>query len=386
MDLSRVGAREALKSRPGNEPHWQRIRAGCFLGYRPSRQDGIGTWLARVYDEQARKYQRKALGDFGSLTARERFTLAKQEAETFADLVETGGFKVKRAETVEEACRAYAVGKRDAEGRFKRLIYNDPIAKQRLDKLRRHHLQEWRVRLQESAALVSRSKKGPQQYRDRSPSTVNRDMVPLRAALFKVLAPGAPGTEAAWQEALVPIRNADTQRTLYLDLSQRRSLLAEVADHAAPFVKALCILPLRPGAMASLSTGDFDKRTRELTIGKDKSGKPRRITVPAEVAKFLAEQTKDKLPAAALFMRANGERWNKECWNLPIKEATAKAELPTGITAYTLRHSVITDLVNSGLAILTVAQISDTSVEMIERHYGHLNRAAAEQALAGLAL
>ncbi len=385
MDLSRVGAREALKPRPGNEPHWQRIRAGCFLGYRPSRQDGAGTWIARVYDEQSRKYQRKALGDFGPLTPRDRFTAAKHEAESFADVVESGGFKRDKIETVEDACHTYATGRPDAEGRFKRHVYCDPIASVKLEKLRRHHLKDWRERLEKRSALVSRNKEGPRRYRDRSRSTVNRDMVPLRAALFKVLAPGAPGTEAAWQEALLPIRNADTQRKLYLDLPQRRSLIGYVAEEAKPFVTALCLLPLRPGAMASLSAGDFDKRTRELTISNDKSGKPRRIIVPEGVAELIAEQAKDKLPAAALFMRANGDRWNKEYWNLPIAVAAAKAKLPSGITAYTLRHSVITDLVNSGLAILTVAQISDTSVEMIERHYGHLNREAAEQALAGLA-
>jgi hypothetical protein len=36
--------------------------------------------------------------------------------------------------------------------------------------------------------------------------------------------------------------------------------------------------------------------------------------------------------------------------------------------------------------LLTVAQISGTSAEMIERHYGHLVRDAAVEALAGLAL
>jgi integrase len=56
------------------------------------------------------------------------------------------------------------------------------------------------------------------------------------------------------------------------------------------------------------------------------------------------------------------------------------------VTAYTLRHSTITDLVSSGLPLLTIAQISGTSAEMIERHYGHLIRDAATEALAGLAL
>lgn len=30
VDLSRVGEREKLKMR--REPHWQRLREGCFLG------------------------------------------------------------------------------------------------------------------------------------------------------------------------------------------------------------------------------------------------------------------------------------------------------------------------------------------------------------------
>ena len=62
------------------------------------------------------------------------------------------------------------------------------------------------------------------------------------------------------------------------------------------------------------------------------------------------------------------------------------AGLPAGATAYTLRHSTITDLVSAGLPLLTIAQISGTSAEMIERHYGHLTSDAAMKALAGLAL
>ena len=62
------------------------------------------------------------------------------------------------------------------------------------------------------------------------------------------------------------------------------------------------------------------------------------------------------------------------------------AKLPAGVSAYTLRHSVITDLVRGGLPVLTVAQLSGTSVAMIERHYGHLVRDDAEKALARLML
>jgi integrase len=62
------------------------------------------------------------------------------------------------------------------------------------------------------------------------------------------------------------------------------------------------------------------------------------------------------------------------------------ARVPAAASAYTLRHSVITDLIRARLPILTVAQLSGTSVAMIERHYGHLVRDDAEEALASIAI
>jgi integrase len=168
---------------------------------------------------------------------------------------------------------------------------------------------------------------------------------------------------------LKPIRNADRQRTLYLNRDQRRALLGKTEIEAEPFVRSLCLLPLRPGAVANLNVADFDKRTSGLSIGKDKSGKPRRILIPRAAVKLFTAQAR-----------------NKEAWKHPIADAVIKAKLPAGTTAYTLRHSTITDLVNGGLPLLTVAQISDTSAEMIERHYGHLSRHAAVEALAERAL
>lgn len=80
----------------------------------------------------------------------------------------------------------------------------------------------------------------------RSQSTVNRGMVPLRAALGMVLKPGAPNTDAAWQEALRPFKGADKRRELYVDRDERKALIDATCDEVQPFVKALCLLPLRP--------------------------------------------------------------------------------------------------------------------------------------------
>lgn len=384
LNLSRVGERERLKIQ--REPHWQRLRTGCFLGFRRSKSNGKGTWIARAYDEDARKYRVKSLGDLGKLTGNDRFAAAKKEAETFAEIVETGGEVHTKIETVFEACQEYANSRPEAVHRFRRYVYDDPIAKVKLAKLRRRHVKEWRERLEALPALVSRSKDGKANFRKRAPSTVNRDMAVLRAALAKVLSPGAPNSEAAWQEALKAIPNANGRRTLYLDRDQRKKLIAMINAEAEPFVRSLCLLPLRPGALATLTAGDFDGRTSELTIGTDKTGKPRRIKLPAESALLFNSQIVNKLPNAPLFMRTNGKAWDKNSWKLPIAKAVAEARLPKAATAYTLRHSTITDLVSAGLPLLTIAQISGTSAEMIERHYGHLASDAAVKALGKLAL
>lgn len=60
-DLSRIGEREKLKPKAGDEPHWQRLRQGVYLGYRPSKKKAGGTWFARFYDAEANRNARKRL-------------------------------------------------------------------------------------------------------------------------------------------------------------------------------------------------------------------------------------------------------------------------------------------------------------------------------------
>ena len=387
-DLSRIGDREKLKPKAGDEPHWHRLRQGVYLGYRPSKKTDGGTWFARFYDADTNRNKRKRLGDYGTLTGHDVFKQAKTDAEVWAATVESGGELARDMVTVKDACLAYLEEKPNsiAEGVFRRHVYDDPIAKVKLDKLRRHHLRSWRKRLEQAPALLTRTKEGGKRWKERAKSTVNRDMVPLRAALGRVLTPGSPNSDAAWQEALKPFKGADKRRELYLDRDERRKFIDATCEEARPFVKALCHLPLRPGALAGLTVRDFDRRTRSLIVGKDKNDNPRQISLPPVIADFLAAQIKGKLPVAPIFARADGQAWNKDSWKVPIKDAVTVAGLPEAASAYTLRHSVITDLIRAGLPILTVAQLSGTSVAMIEKHYGHLVRDDAEKALASIAV
>src|SRR5690606_2656998 len=122
-----------------------------------------------------------------------------------------------------------------------------------------------------------------------------------------------------------------------------------------------------------------------LVIGKDKNGIPRQIALPIATTQFLAEHARGKRATDTIFSRADGAAWSKDKWKHPIKEAATTGKLPEGTTAYTIRHSVITDLVMANVPLLAVAKLAGTSVQMIEQHYGHLVRNVAEEALGYLA-
>lgn len=244
---------------------------------------------------------------------------------------------------------------------------------------------DWRNKLSRAPAIhQDKSKLGT---KPRAASSINREMAVLKAALNLAVKDGYTTNDSAWKYKLTPIKDATGRRDCYLDANQRRALLAHAPPHLSAFLRALSLVPLRPGAVASLTVSCFDKRLSVLTIGKDKVGRDRKISLPRPTADFFAEQTIDKLPGAALVGRADGTFWNKDSWKYPFKDAVIAAQLPVAATAYALRHSTITDLIAlHRLDTMTVAQLSGTSLVMIEKHYGHLLHEHAAKALALLTL
>ena len=381
MDLGTVRNRDKLDWK--REPYWQKLAQGQSLGFRPSKVGKGGTWIARYYDPDTRKKQTRALGDFGHLPPNEQFTAASKGArEWFAHL--SGGGEADSL-TVGQACERYALGRSEPQKRFVRHIYSDPIANIKLEKLAARHVSEWRKRLEAKPAVLAKPKKGNVPTRKRSTASVNRDMVPLRAALNRARDDGYNLTDAAWRVAIKPAK-ATARRSLYLDRDQRVALLEALPADAAALCRGLCSLPLRPGALAALRVRDFNPRNGELILSYDKGVAGRRLMLPEDTSAFFKAQGHGKLPAAYLFTRADGKPWNKDGWKTPIKKAAKAANLPTDTVAYTLRHSTITDLVTGGLDLLTVGKLAGTSVVMIERHYGHLRHEHAKEALRKLAL
>jgi integrase len=390
--IDTVEARGKLPAR--RTPYWVRLVPGLSLGFRKLVAGSNGVWLARVYDAALRKDTWRSLGGFEGLPAHERYAAAKTAAEGLAGHMGRGGSA--DALSVREACSAYvkhlrAEGKDrtadDARARFKRWIEGDKIADIDVRKLAAHHVRTWRQSLMAAPVTVNpHADPADRRLRPRTPATVNRDMSALRAALNHAMEAGAVTADAAWRLPLRPLPNAERRRGLYLDRAQRAALINSAAPDLSLLLRGLCLVPLRPGALAALTVAGFDKRLGTLSIGKDKAGGERRIKLPPETAAFFAQCSRDKLPAASLFSRAGGQAWDKDAWKKPVKAAALVAGLPANVTAYTLRHSVITDLIGAGLDVLTVARLSGTSISMIERHYGHLRAEHAAAALATLAL
>lgn len=388
--IDTVTARNALKAR--HAPYWVKVRSECHLGYRKTTAASAGTWIARFRDESG-KYQLHSLGGLDTLPDHRRFDEAVKQAQQWFDHRSNGG--TTESITVKQACERYVLKLRDegreaaakdAEGRFGRWVYPDArLSRTPLLKLTPGIVSDWRARVSKAPTIPQ--DKSKESTKPRSASSINREMNTLKAALNLALQDGYAVNATAWATKLKPIKDADGRRDAYLDPDQRRALVAAAQPDLELLIKAMSLLPLRPGAVASLTVSNFDKRLSTLTIGKDKAGRDRKITLPGPTAEFFATMAATKAPADPLIARANGSFWNKDSWKGPFKEAAAAANLPVHVTAYALRHSAITDLIaRHRLDTMTVAQLSGTSLAMIEKHYGHLLRDHAASALAKLAL
>lgn len=388
--IDTVSARASLK--PRHAPYWQKLRCECHIGFRKITATSTGSWIARFRDDSG-KYQVNSFGTLDGIPPSARFDEATKQAFSWFGHRDAGG--PAKSVTVRQACENYIIklstdGKqssiKEVEGRFRRWVYpHVKLTNTPLDKVTKAEIGDWRAKLSSTPIILQDKSKTTSKLR--SASSLNRDMAVFKAALNLAFKDGHVASNSAWAHKLLPIKNATKRRTCYLDLGQRKALIAECPEDLAQFSKGLSLIPLRPGALAAFDVKDYDHRLRELRVGKDKAGQDRCMTLPASTAEFFQTQTDGKNPDDPLFTQHNGKRWNKDAWKKPLKSAAKAANLPEAVTAYALRHSTITDLIAlHRLDTMTVARLSGTSLSMIEKHYGHLLQGHAAKALEGLEL
>lgn len=362
--------RDRLTAR--REPYWATIKKGAAVGYR-KLENGNGTWIARWRDEDG-KQKYRALGEF------EDFDAAADSARQWVTSCEGG--VTHKATTVKEACEAYvealkAEGRKetakDAEGRFKRLIYPDIIGKLALDKLKTSNVQKW------LNGQIDDDDDADDEDIRRSKDSANRNLATLKAALNMALHNRLISTDAGWKTVKSFQKVGARRRDAFLTLEQRKALLDACQDDLKLLVKAMLLTGARPGELATLNACDFDKRLGCLTL-TGKTG-ARTVAISSAAASFFKEATADKIGAAPMLTTAFGQRWNKDAWKKVFKEAAATARLPEAVVLYSLRHTAISEMILAGMDSFVVAKLAGTSVAMIESNYGHLKHSVVTKKL-----
>lgn len=360
------------KLTPRREPYWQPLQKGAAIGFR-KLESGDGTWIARWRDE-AGKQRYRALGNLDD------FDAAAKAAREWVATCEQGA--APTVTTVSEACKAYVEGLKaegrkdtayDAERRFMKRVFDTTFGKTPLDKLKTSALQTW------MNDQINDDDDADDEDVRRSKDSANRNLATLKAALNKALERRLVATDAGWKTVKAFPKVAARRKDAFLSMTQRKALLEACPDDLRLLVKAMLLTGARPGELAKLNVSDFDKRLGCLTL-TGKTG-ARTVGVSAQALTFFSEQTKGKLPSAPLFATAFGERWDKERWGRPFKDIVKNAGLPETVVLYALRHTAISEMILSGMDSFIVAKQAGTSVEMIEKNYGHLKHSVVSAML-----
>lgn len=394
-DITKVITRSKLA--PRREPYW--LQSGdAYLGFRCSGPNGKGTWVGRIREDGKQHYQ--ALGRF------EDYRDAAKALQEWLELRENSakaGINLKHVRdlTVADACASYleqikrtkgsgkpynypknilevrVLGRE--RGKRKPAITPHPISKIKLGDLHQRHIKQWKADLLPcDEALAARAKR----------ATAARQFKTLIAALNHAYRELMVASNSSWATVKnfgdVQARSEESHR--YLTPEERRKLISFCADEVRDFIELMALTGARPIELQRLTTGDYNKTTGELSLWSYKSNKRekriRRIPTAAlpGVLPIIKRLIKNKLPKAFLFEQRT------EFWVRHVKEAVRAAGLPDDVSAYSLRHSFITDAVGAGIPLATLAGVTGTSALQIERTYGKLLSSHVEEAFAKMAM
>ncbi|KWF86293.1 integrase [Burkholderia diffusa] len=369
-------AREKLV--PRREPYFARIRTGLYVGYRKLSQ-GDGSWIARRRNDDGKQEYQKLDGCVS-------YDDAVTATLEWADAVESG--VVSKGTTVKEACENYVKhlalrkgekSKADAEGRFKRLVYDAKIGKVQLSKLRTSDLNAW---------LLAQIEGGEDDAEDeddlrRAKDSANRNLASLKAALNLALHDRLVTTDAGWR-TVTKFKDVGRRRQSFLPAEQRHALVNACAPDIQQLVRAMLLTGARPGELANMCVKHFDREQGTLAL-HGKTGY-RIVSLSTSAITFFEAQTRDKIANAPILATEFGQRWNKDSWKKPFKAAVAAAKLPPSTVMYSLRHTAISEMIAHGIDSFEVARMAGTSTEMIDKHYGHLRHDRMRAKLDAIAL
>lgn len=413
-----LGTRTARLKLPGrHKPYFRAVMEGVQIGYRRSTIPGkAGTWIGRRYLGEER-YETEVLAIADDLPEADQpadgvrvltFDQAQAALRDWSRKQTQGEQAEAAAETsptVRKAVEAYIAARklrsaragRDAELRLSHHVLAAPLADAALATLTDADLTRWRDALRRGGRGVKRDAPAL------APATLARLLNDLRAALTatarKARLPGDVLTTI--REGLRAPEAPDRARTKQVlpDGDVRR--LVEAAfrqgDDFGALVLVLAATGCRFDQAARLTVADLQAGNQRIMVPT--SNKGRGSKAQSHIAVPLPPDTLARLRPLVAGRRGHERlllRWHhkqvegdKAAGRLPTWERTERrpwtvasemtrpwhatltaAELPGDLVPYALRHSAIVRGLRAGLPVRLVAAVHDTSVAMIEKHYG----------------
>lgn len=398
---SKLHTREARLRLPVSiKPYYRMVAPGLHIGYR-RRANGSGTWVVRRRIDD-RKYvvenlrtpdgQLVIADDFDHADGGVVLTFAMAQDRAKTDQRLAPEHKSAGAYTVADAMADY-IAEREASRRptadaisHNRAFIAPELGSLKCAKLTTTRLKTWLRDLAKAQPRLRTRTSDRQQYREvdvnddeaarRRRATANRVFTTLRAALNKAWRDEKIELDSAWHK-VKPFEDVDAPRVRYLTIAEAKRLINATTPDFRKIVRGALMTGARYGALARLTTQDFNPDAGTITLrsrkgrGKQKSF---HVVLSAEGVRYFGELCAGLGPNDLIFRKANGEPWGKSQQKRLMDDACHAAKIKPAIGIHGLRHTYASHAVMNGVPLFIVAKnLGHSDTRMVEKHYGHVS-------------
>lgn len=187
---------------------------------------------------------------------------------------------------------------------------------------------------------------------------------------------------------------------IWLNGEDQLHLFNNIQDEHKPIIAFLMLHGCRPGEARALKCKDVNIQNGIVTISatwsgkvyreKRKGKKSRAVTNPIhpEMTQYLADRVRINFPESFVFINPNTGRYYTESALMRVwEQAKSKAGITKELRLYdATRHSFASQLINSGVSLISVSRLlGHSSIKMTEK-YAHSNIESLRIGLSNLTL